>query len=80
VLLERARDVQQRVRAAGRTPLPITIFSAPYDATKLRELAEVGVVRVVTSLRPTVHDEPDPTRLERFLDVIAEVEQDVTAS
>jgi probable F420-dependent oxidoreductase len=80
VLLERARDVQQRLRAAGRPALPITIFSAPYDVTKLRELAEVGVVRVVTSLRPTVHDEPDPTRLERFLEIVTEVEQQVTAS
>ena len=79
VLLERARAVQDRARAAGRPPLPITIFSAPYDVARLRELAEVGVVRVVTSLRPTVYEEPDPTRLERFIDIVAEVEQELAA-
>ncbi len=79
VLLERARDVQERALAAGRPPLPITIFSAPYDVTRLRELAEVGVVRAVTSLRPSVHDEPDPARLERFMEVVAEVENEVAA-
>jgi hypothetical protein len=46
---------------------------------RLRELAEVGVVRVVTSLRPTVYEEPDPTRLERFIDIVAEVEQELAA-
>jgi len=79
VLLERARAVQDRARAAGRPPLQITIFSAPYDVARLRELAEVGVVRVVTSLRPTVYEEPDPTRLERFIDIVAEVEQELAA-
>ncbi len=79
MLLERARDVQERALAAGRPPLPITIFSAPYDVTRLRELAEVGVVRAVTSLRPSVHDEPDPARLERFMEVVAEVENEVAA-
>jgi hypothetical protein len=80
VLFERARDVQQRAQAAGRAPLPITIFSAPYDVTKLGELAEVGADRFVTSLRPTVHDEADPTRLERFTEISAEVEQEAAAS
>jgi hypothetical protein len=79
MLIERARAVQEHARAAGRAPLPITLFSAPYDVTRLRELAEVGVVRVVTSLRPTVHDEPDPTRLERFMELVAELEEELAA-
>jgi probable F420-dependent oxidoreductase len=79
VLIERAREVQERARVAGRPPLPITIFSAPYDLTLLRRFAEVGVVRAVTSLRPTVHDASDPSRLERFMELVGGVGEGVAA-
>ena len=79
VVLDRAHELQERAREAGRAPVPITIFSAPYDVTLLRRFAEVGVVRAVTSLRPTVHDEPDATRLEQFIEIVADVECEVAA-
>ena len=36
-------------------------------------------MRAVTSLRRTLHEEPDPTRLKRFIEIVAGVEQEVAA-
>jgi probable F420-dependent oxidoreductase len=63
---ERLAELRRRASEAGRDPIPVTLVGALDDRSKLARLAEAGVTRLVTWIRP----EPRPDA-ERRLDRLA---------
>jgi probable F420-dependent oxidoreductase len=67
-LAERIAELQQRAEAAGRDPIPVTVFGAKPEARLLERLRAAGVTRALFYLMPV-----EPGELERQLDGLAEV-------
>jgi alkanesulfonate monooxygenase SsuD/methylene tetrahydromethanopterin reductase-like flavin-dependent oxidoreductase (luciferase family) len=65
--LGRVAELQERARAAGRDPIPVTLMGPPRDPEALERLAEAGVHRIVWWLPPESLDV-----IERKLDQRAE--------
>jgi probable F420-dependent oxidoreductase len=65
---ERIADLQRRAGAAGRAPIPVTVFGAKGEPRLLERLEAAGVTRSLFYVRP---EEPD--EVERQLDELAEV-------
>jgi probable F420-dependent oxidoreductase len=55
--------------AAGRGPIPVTVFGARADAAQLEELAAAGAERAIIGIRPAPADEVLPD-LRRYADTI----------
>jgi probable F420-dependent oxidoreductase len=67
-LAERIAELQRRAEAAGREPIPVTVFGAKPEARLLERLRAAGVTRALFYLLPV-----EPGELERQLDGLAEV-------
>jgi probable F420-dependent oxidoreductase len=67
-LAERIAELQRRAEAAGREPIPVTVFGAKPEARLLERLRGAGVTRALFYLLPV-----EPAELERQLDGLAEV-------
>jgi probable F420-dependent oxidoreductase len=67
-LAERIEELQRRAAAAGRGPIPVTVFGAKAEARLLERLRAAGVTRSLFYLRPTERGE-----VERQLDALTEV-------
>jgi hypothetical protein len=51
-LEERMQELAELTRAAGREPIPVTIWGAPPEPEYIEHIASLGVARCVFSLRP----------------------------
>ncbi len=58
-------DLNARAKAAGRGPIPVSLFAAPHRPEMLKELEEAGVTRAVFVL-PPVPSEDAISRLKRY--------------
>jgi probable F420-dependent oxidoreductase len=67
-LAERIAELQQRAEAAGRDPIPVTVFGAKPELRLLERLRDAGVTRSLFYLLPTAPDE-----VKRQLDQLGEV-------
>ena len=65
---ERIAELQRRAAAAGRDPIPVTVFGAKPEARLLERLRVAGVTRALFYLRPEA-----PAEVERQLDELGEV-------
>ncbi|HKP21185.1 MAG TPA: LLM class F420-dependent oxidoreductase [Thermoleophilaceae bacterium] len=65
---ERIAELQRRADAAGRDPIPVTVFGAKPEVRLLERLRDAGVTRSLFYL-PT----GEPGEIERALDQLAEV-------
>jgi probable F420-dependent oxidoreductase len=64
----RIAELQRRAEAAGRGPIPVTVFGAKSEARLLDRLRDAGVTRSLFYLRPG-----EPGEMEKELDRLAEV-------
>jgi probable F420-dependent oxidoreductase len=65
---ERITELQRRAEAAGREPIPVTVFGAKPEVRLLERLKAVGVARSLLFIDPGSPDE-----VEHHLDKLAEV-------
>ena len=65
---ERITELQRRAEAAGRGPIPVTVFGAKPEIRLLERLKAVGVARSLLFIDPG-----SPDDVERHLDKLAEV-------
>ncbi len=65
---ERIAELQRRAEAAGRDPIPVTVFGAKPEVRLLERLRTAGVTRSLFYLPPR-----EPAEVERQLDELAEV-------
>jgi probable F420-dependent oxidoreductase len=65
---ERIAELQRRAEAAGREPIPVTVFGAKPEQRLLERLRTAGVTRSLFYVRPDDRD-----AVERQLDELAEV-------
>ncbi len=65
---ERIAELQRRAKAAGRDPIPVTVFGAKPEVRLLERLRTAGVTRSLFYLPPA-----DPAEVERQLDELAKV-------
>jgi probable F420-dependent oxidoreductase len=65
---ERIAELQRRAEAAGREPIPVTVFGAKPEQRLLERLKSAGVTRSLFYVRPE-----EPAEVERQLDELAEV-------
>jgi probable F420-dependent oxidoreductase len=65
---ERIAELQRRAKAAGRGPIPVTVFGAKPEVRLLERLRTAGVTRSLFYLPPE-----EPTEVERQLDELAKV-------
>ena len=65
---ERIAELQRRAEAAGRDPIPVTVFGAKPEVRLLERLRTAGVTRSLFYLPPV-----EPAEIERQLDQLAEV-------
>jgi hypothetical protein len=65
---ERIAELQRRAEAAGRGPIPVSVFGAKPEVRLLERLRAAGVTRSLFQLRP---EEPDDVR--RQLDELGKV-------
>ena len=65
---ERIAELQRRAEAAGREPIPVTVFGAKPEIRLLERLKAAGVTRSLLFIDPGSPDE-----VERHLDKLAEV-------
>ena len=65
---ERIEELQRRAEAAGRGPIPVTVFGAKPEVRLLARLRDAGVTRSLFYLRPG-----EPGEVERGLDGLSEV-------
>jgi probable F420-dependent oxidoreductase len=68
ILAERIVELQAMAKAAGRAPIPVSIFGGLPRPEFVEQMAGIGVTRVVFGLRPTTAEEALP-----FLTRCAEV-------
>jgi probable F420-dependent oxidoreductase len=64
----RIAELQRRAEAAGRGPIPVTVFGAKSEVRLLERLEAAGVTRSLFYLRPD-----EPSEVERQLDELAKV-------
>jgi probable F420-dependent oxidoreductase len=65
---ERIAELQRRAEAAGRGPIPVTVFGAKPEVRVLERLRHAGVTRSLFYLQPG-----DPDEVERGLDELVKV-------
>jgi alkanesulfonate monooxygenase SsuD/methylene tetrahydromethanopterin reductase-like flavin-dependent oxidoreductase (luciferase family) len=70
VLRERIKELQSRAKAAGRGPIPVSLFAAPPRQEMLEQLEVDGVTRAVFVI-PPVPSEEAVSRLKRLAEVKA---------
>jgi hypothetical protein len=54
---ERIAELQRRAEAAGRDPIPVTVFGAKPELRLLERLRDAGVTRSLFYLLPAAADE-----------------------
>lgn len=69
-LLARIAELQERAAAAGRAPIPVSLFGVPPNPDAVARLAQGGVGRVVFVLPPAPAEQALP-RLTRYAEVAA---------
>ncbi|MCC6382560.1 MAG: LLM class F420-dependent oxidoreductase [Dehalococcoidia bacterium] len=69
-VLTRVAELQERAAAAGRAPIPVSLFGVPPNPDAISPLARGGVSRVVFVLPPTPAEQALP-RLARYAEVAA---------
>jgi len=69
-LVERIRELQAMAKAAGRGPIPVSIFGAPARPEVIELMAEAGVERCIIGQRPVPAGEA-LAALKRHAEVIA---------
>jgi probable F420-dependent oxidoreductase len=69
-LVERIRELQTMAKAAGRGPIPVSVFGAPARPEIIELLAEAGVERCIIGQRPVAAPEALPA-LKRHAEVVA---------
>lgn len=62
------RELQERAKAAGRGPIPVSVFGVPPSKEILEQYAEMGVDRVIFGVRPEGADQVIPA-LRRYAEV-----------
>jgi probable F420-dependent oxidoreductase len=67
-LAGRIAELQRRAEAAGRSPIPVTVFGAKPEVRLLERLRDAGVTRSLFYLPPA-----EPGEIERAMDGLAEV-------
>ena len=67
-LAPRIEELQKRAEAAGREPIPVTVFGAKPEVRLLERLKAAGVTRSLFYVRPE-----EPSEVERQLDELAKV-------
>ena len=68
-LAERIAELQTMAKAAGRDPIPVSIFGARPDKETVEHLAEIGVSRVVFGVRPAPAAEVLPA-IKRYAEAV----------
>lgn len=68
VLGQMIRELQERARAAGRGPIPVSVFGVPPSREVIEQYAELGVDRVIFGLRPEGAEQVIPA-LRRYAEV-----------
>jgi len=68
VLAGMIRELQERAKAAGRGPIPVSIFGVPPSKEVIEQYAEMGVDRVIFGVRPEGADQVLPA-LKRYAEV-----------
>jgi probable F420-dependent oxidoreductase len=68
VLGEMIRQLQERAKAAGRGPIPVSVFGVPPSKEIIEQYAAMGVDRVIFGLRPEGADQVIPA-LKRYAEV-----------
>ena len=66
-----AERLREAARAAGRNPLPITVFNAPADAQALAPYRDAGIARVLLEV-PDLSREEILRRLDKLALLAAE--------
>ncbi|QFG02978.1 LLM class F420-dependent oxidoreductase [Tepidiforma bonchosmolovskayae] len=62
------RELQERAKAAGRGPIPVSVFGVPPSKEVIEQYAEMGVDRVIFGVRPEGADQVLPA-LKRYAEV-----------
>jgi len=62
------RELQERAKAAGRGPIPVSVFGVPPSKEVIEQYAEMGVDRVIFGVRPDGADQVLPA-LKRYAEV-----------
>ncbi len=62
------RELQERAKAAGREPIPVSVFGVPPSKEIIEQYAEMGVDRVIFGVRPEGADQVLPA-LRRYAEV-----------
>lgn len=62
------RELRERAKAAGRGPIPVSVFGVPPSKEILEQYAEMGVDRVIFGVRPEGADQVIPA-LRRYAEV-----------
>lgn len=79
-LVQRVAQLRRRARdARGSVSMPVTVVSAPHDRDLLWRYAEGGITRVTVTMRPTMNDATDLSRLDRFAELVHEVNDKIGA-
>lgn len=68
VLAQMIRELQERAKAAGRGPIPVSVFGVPPSKEVIEQYAEMGVDRVIFGVRPEGAEQVLPA-LKRYAEV-----------
>jgi len=68
----RIRELQAQAAEAGRGPIPVSLFGAPADEARIRQLEDMGVSRVLINLPPEPTEKALPN-LDRIADLARRV-------
>ncbi|MEJ5222749.1 MAG: LLM class F420-dependent oxidoreductase, partial [Tepidiforma sp.] len=68
VLAGMIRELQERAKAAGRGPIPVSVFGVPPSKEVLEQYAAMGVDRVIFGVRPEGAEQVIPA-LKRYAEV-----------
>jgi probable F420-dependent oxidoreductase len=70
-IAEMIRELKRRGREErGIDEFPVTVIGVPPEREHLQPLAELGVERVIMTLRPLPHDPPELERVDRYAEVV----------
>jgi probable F420-dependent oxidoreductase len=68
LLAAKIQELQTMAKAAGRGPIPVSVFGAPPHPEAIERLTSLGVERILFGVRPTTADEVLPA-LKRYAEV-----------
>lgn len=68
ILGEKIKELQEMAKAAGRAPIPVSVFGVPPSKEAIENYAAMGVERVLFGLRPQGAEEVIPA-LKRYAEV-----------